>query len=322
MKICQTLTNNTKKLNDSKTPQLDAEVLLAHILRKPREWVLAHAEFKLSEKQVSDFEDSVSRRAEGEPVAFIVGYKDFYGLRFEVDRNVLIPRPETELMVEYGFKLLYKELRNLLRNKDSEFKIHNSKFCIADVGTGSGCVIISLFKNLRNLKSPSFPLLQRRMKEGFHFIGTDISKDALEVARKNTKTHGIENEITFLRGNLLEPVMKNFQLPVTSYQLLVTANLPYLSKDLYQSAEKDVKDFEPRLALESGKDGLDHHRRLFDQIKMLRVLCYVLCEISPEQKDIIKKEILNRFPKAKIKFHKDLAGKWRLVEIEIQKGSY
>ncbi len=184
-----------------------------------------------------------------------------------------------------------------------------------DVGTGSGNIIISLAKNAKNFK---FQI------SNFKFYGIDISAEALKVAKKNARLHGVEKKIKFLQGNLLEPFLRNIKPSVTSHHsLIITANLPYLSKEIYQSAPIDVKKYEPKSALYSAEGGLAHYHELLLQLKTSHVPCsmfHVSCflEISPEQKNPLSKIIKNIFPTAKISFEKDLAGKWRVCKIEIQ----
>lgn len=362
-----------EKISDLKTAQIpnaesEAREIFEFVLKKDWAFLLAHPEKQVPEKQVREINKLIRRRLNNEPLAYILGYKNFYGLDFIVNKDVLIPRPETEMMVEKVLILLKKELRNKLRNKIITY---------IDIGTGSGCIPISTLKNLS-------PLLRKHARriggEGVRewlinnridIIATDISLTALKTAKKNAEKHKVSNQIKFIQESLLSPflkgglpvppsfsegrrerleISKNYQSPVTSHQLIITANLPYLSENLYQSTQVSVKDYEPKQALLSGQDGLDHYRKLLDQIKTLRSspLCkgkleavindsknyssqnvnkggkfsaftsyQLFLEISPEQKDLIKKEILKRFPKAKISFHKDLAGKCRLVEIAI-----
>ncbi|MBU4347450.1 peptide chain release factor N(5)-glutamine methyltransferase [Patescibacteria group bacterium] len=318
MTIGQVLKEAVIKLNNYNTqpPHLDTEILLSHLLKKPREYILAHPEKKLTQKQVSSFKFQVARRAKGEPIAYITGHKEFYGLDFFVDKNVLIPRPETELMVDEIMK----------------HKTYNTKHIIfIDVGTGSGCIIITLAKLLKN-NIPALPA-------GRQFLATDISKPALLIARKNAKLHQVDKQIKFLQGDLMEPILKSPLTPLAKGgKIIITANLPYLTPSQIKNSPS-IK-YEPKLALSAGADGLKYYRKLFKQIQRIRLLpnfssgsrgfslagrlkppkpdlkvgrIIVLCEIDPSQttkiKQLIKKELFN----AKIQIKKDLRGLNRMV---------
>ncbi len=286
--ILDIATVQLKKCN-LQTPQFDAEVLLAHTLKKSREFVLTHPEEKLTKLQIKNYKSKITRRSLDEPIAYIVGHKEFYGLDFIVNKHTLIPRPETELMV------------------DEALAIINLKSILIDVGTGSGCIIVSIAKKLR---------AERDLRVSF--IATDISKKALTIAKKNAKIHNVDEDITFLQGNLLDPIIKNYKLKIKNSSLLVIANLPYLSKSIYKASSPSVKKHEPKTALLAGKDGLALYRKLFKQLKTLSVSCClpitVLCEISPEQKNIFEKEFKTVFPFSVITFLKDLSNKWRLAK--------
>lgn len=297
-------------------PPSEVEIILAHILKKSREYVLAHPEIypveyrqgrspqggefhrvKLTEAQKRQFNRLVKRRQNHEPMAYILGHKEFYGLDFKVAKDTLIPRPETEMLVE-------KALRNMELGTWNK----NEKLTVIDIGTGSGNIIISIAKNIEYQKS------------NIEYKGIDISSEALKVARTNAKKHKVDKKIKFIKSDLLD-----FLLRDTKYQIqdtIIAANLPYLSKTIYNSAIPDVKKFEPRSALVSGKDGLDHYEKLFKQLITLRQKCSMLhatcyMEISPEQKSKITKLITHYFPKVKPEFKKDLAGKWRMVTLSI-----
>lgn len=280
----------------SKINTFDLELLLANSLAKTREFVLSHPEYELTSHQSSVISKLISRRIKGEPVAYLTGHKEFYGLDFVVNKHTLVPRPETELMVE---KVL------------NESSIINHESCtIIDVGTGSGCVIISIAKNI----PANYEL------SAINFFATDISKEALKVAKKNTSIHDLDKKIKFLHGNILDPFLKTLGTKkMLSKKLVITANLPYLSEEIYNSAPIDVKNFEPKSALYSPEAGLQHYRKLLEQLKssafvlQSSITCFL--EISPEQKQPIIKIIKSFFPKANIAFTKDLAGKWRICKI-------
>jgi release factor glutamine methyltransferase len=173
---------------------LDAEVLLSFVIKKPREFVLSHPEMVLTKEQIKSLEKLIDRRSKLEPIAYLTNHKEFFGLDFYVDKNVLVPRPETELLVE-----------TVIGNIESD-----SSVTIADIGTGSGCIAIALAKNLPKTK----------------IFATDISKSALMVAKKNAEKHKIANQIEFKHGNLLD-VLDN---PVD----IIIANLPYVPRSEYK----------------------------------------------------------------------------------------
>lgn len=280
------------------TPTLDAEILLSFALKKPKEFLYAHSEKKLTRTQFGLFKKLIARRAKHEPVAYITGLKEFFGLDFYVSRNVMIPRPETEILVEETIKKI----------KDQKSKIKN---LIVDVGTGSGCIIISLAKKIPNYLITKLPI---------QFFATEISPSALKVAQKNARRH--KAAITFLHGNLLEPIIKKIKNQELKIKVLhVTANLPYLTTNQWRRTQPEIKKYEPRLALDGGPDGLKYHRQLLQQIKLLianyQLPITLFFEIDPSQVKRITKLIYRYFPAAKIEIKKDLAGRDRVVIVKL-----
>lgn len=214
-----------KKLERSKStsPSLDGEVLLSHLLNKPKEYLLINPQKKVDPKTEKKFLTAINRRILGWPVAYLIKEKEFYNLKFYVDKNVLIPRPETEGLVD----LAIQALGNKKRLK------------ILDVGTGSGCIIISLAKNLA--------------KQGNQYFASDLSARAIAVAKKNAKMH--KSKISFGDGSLLEPWGgEKFDA--------IVANLPYLDRRTDESTK-----FEPTGALIAAKKGLAMYEQLLKQIK-------------------------------------------------------
>lgn len=261
----------------------DIELILAYVLKKSREFIIAHPEHKLTKLQITNSKLLIKKRLKGLPIAYITGHKEFYGLDFKVNKNVLIPRPETELMV------------------DETLKITNGKTIIADIGTGSGCIIITLAGLIKNCK----------------LFGMDISEKALAVAKQNAKVRNVYKKIKFLKGDLLEPILKNKKFVIGNSSLVILANLPYLTPT--QIKNSPTIKYEPKSALTAGSDGLKYYRQLFKQIKMLRNVSYALCEIDPNQTLKIKKLIKRELPETTIKIKKDLAGLNRLVIINFKK---
>ncbi len=281
-------------IKNSRLSPLDAELLLSLALDKPREFLFSHPERELSFAQIAKFNKLAKRRLNGEPIAYISGKKEFYGLDFFVNKNVLIPRPETELLVE-------KALNRTLSPKC------NAPDTIIDVGTGSGNIIISVAKNI--------PIYKRKRKT---FYATDISDKALNIAKKNASKHRIRRHIKFLKSDLLEFV---FDSQNSMGNILLIANLPYVSKKIYKKNKVALK-YEPKTALISRENGLHHYSNLFKQIKKISASsifgAVYLLEISPEQRNGAKIFAKRYFPGSKIKFHKDLSGKDRVFEMIIK----
>lgn len=265
-----------------KTAALDAEVLLSFVLNKPKEFLYTHPEYKLTKQQITRFKQLVSRRSKCEPVAYLKNTKEFYGLDFLVDKRVLIPRPETELLVE--------EVLKQLRAQSSELR------AVADIGTGSGCIIISLAKALM---------------EHITCYATDISQKALQVAKLNAKQYKVK--MRFYHGNLLEP-LKNEKIDI------VVANLPYGWKQWNNntSAETSSLKFEPQQALFTKENGLYFYRLFLEQLaKRVQKPKLVFIEFDPRQTSSLKKLIKKYLQKSKLEIKKDLAGLNRLLIIKL-----
>jgi release factor glutamine methyltransferase len=233
--IGEALTAATSRLRDAgqPTPRLDAEVLLAHVTSRDRTWLLAHPEAPL--EQADAFQGAVARRATGEPVAYIRGFKEWRSLRIRTDARALIPRPETELVVEAAA---------------AEVRARGGRGLVWDVSTGSGAIVVALGLDFRDA------LTAGRLR----IIGSDISAEALELAAENLAAHGLTDAIDLVEGDLLGPVDGARPRPD-----VVTANLPYVS-----SAEVDGRlgslGFEPRIALDGGPEGLDLLRRFLAEV--------------------------------------------------------
>jgi release factor glutamine methyltransferase len=219
----------TQRLEEagSDTASLDAQIILAHILGKERGWLFAHYDQALSQEEAETFTDMVARRAAAEPVAYLVGHREFYGLDLTVDKRVLIPRPETELLIDA-----------VLDHIESRA---NQRVRMVDVGTGSGAVAVAVAANCPSVQ----------------IYAVDLSPAALEVAKENVKRHDSRGQITLLQGDLLSPLPEAVDI--------IAANLPYITSGDYPNLMADVRDYEPRLALEAGPEGLDLIARLLDQ---------------------------------------------------------
>ncbi len=262
------------------TPRLDAEVLLAHVLEKDRAWLLAHADKKLSPAQSTQFENLLRRREQREPVAYLTGHKEFYGLDFQVTPHVLIPRPETELVVETALQY-YQTAADSRRH-----------FTIVDVGTGSGCIAVTLAKHIPQAK----------------FVAVDVSAPALQIARQNARRHAVAEKITFLRGHLLAPVTG----PVD----MIVSNPPYVSDSELRGAMPEVSRYEPSQALAGGTDGLEVVRALLAQAgEKLKPNGCLLVEIGASQGAAAAQQAQQFFKSAGIEIKKDLAGLDRLLVV-------
>lgn len=262
--------------------KIEIEILLAEVLKKPKEFLFMNPEYQLSSYQVKSLSSLLKRRLMGEPVAYILGYKDFYGFRFKVNKNVLIPRPETEQIVHQVCQVC---------------KVNKAKqLQILDIGTGSGCIIISIAKQFENLKSPILNL---------QYIASDISVKALAVAKQNAKIHKVK--VKFVKSDLL----KNIKFVPD----IIVANLPYVPKKIYDLRFKDLR-WEPKGALVDRVKDFDIYERLLKQISALPHLPKVLfLEIDPKTKKYVINYVIKYLPKAKIKFYKDFNNLWRFAEI-------
>ncbi|HKY56157.1 MAG TPA: peptide chain release factor N(5)-glutamine methyltransferase [Anaerolineales bacterium] len=266
----------------SDTPALDASVLISHILNKPRTWVLAHPELTLTPEQQKQLNSSLDRLEAGEPFPYVLGKWEFFGLEFDVTPDVLIPRPETELLVEKAIAWLQS---------------HPKQRVVADVGTGSGAIAISIEVHVPDVK----------------ILATDISSKALQVAKQNAEKHGVNEKIEFVECDLL-PKKSSFANRQSSIDLLC-ANLPYIpTKELQRLP---IYNREPTPALDGGEDGLDQIRRLLRLApNWLAPNGLMLLEIEANHPTETLSLAREAFPKGEIRLHQDLAGKDRLLSIE------
>jgi len=228
MNALELINFGTYKLREKKiaTSRLDSELLLSKILNKKREEILINLEQNICQKYFFKYKKLIQRRSQHEPIAYILKEKEFWSKNFFVTTDTLIPRPETELMVE---KLI---------------RIFNGKtISILDIGTGSGCILISLLCELKNSNG----------------LGIDISKKALKIAKINSKTHGTHNKIKFLKKSLDAEFYKKFDL--------IVSNPPYIKSCEIKNLQEDVKKFEPILALDGGNDGLDLIKKVIYKTK-------------------------------------------------------
>jgi release factor glutamine methyltransferase len=258
------------------SPQLDAEVLLAHSLGLSRGQLHAQMNRELDAQAEETFKSLVARRRRHEPVAYITGHKEFFALDLKVDRRVLIPRPETETLVEVALTVARQKGLPVL----------------AEVGVGSGAVAIALAVNL----------------PGTQIYAIDNSPEALAVADENCRRHQVVDKVHLLRGDLLEPLPE----PVG----LIVANLPYVSQEELKGLAPDITQYEPLSALDGGADGLDHIRRLLTQAKSHLAPPGIIClEIGATQASAVNEAVREEFPDATVALVRDLAGLDRVVVI-------
>jgi release factor glutamine methyltransferase len=267
---------------------IDAEILLAHALKISREEMLAHDERRVPAFALAKFNSLVARRVKHEPIAYLVGHKEFYGLQFAVNKHVLIPRPETELVVE--------EALSKITHPTLSYNKRGGRCVVLDVGTGSGAIAISIAKNAPNAT----------------VIATDISKSALKIAKHNATLNDVDDRIVFEQSDLYPKKSR----PRFSGMAIITANLPYLPTRVWQKAMPDVKKFEPRTALDGGKNGLKYYDELFHQIVERNIKATIICEIDPSQKRSFPRLAKRHFPKATTEIKNDLAGRPRAVIVD------
>ncbi len=242
------LLNEGKKILSNsfvKTPKLDAEILLSCVLKKNLKEIIIDNKIKLKKKEINTYKDLIRRRKFGEPVAYIIKKKEFWKHSFYVDQNVLIPRPDSEIIIEETLKLIDKKNRGF----------------ILDIGTGSGCLIISIAKERPN----------------FFYSAIDISKKALKVAKTNAKMHQLENRIKFYQSSV-----DNFFKG--KYDLIIS-NPPYINKLKLKYLEKDIYGFEPLIALEGGLDGSSMLNKVIKKSSsLIKVGGKLILEIGFDQK--------------------------------------
>lgn len=288
MNVISTLEQISDRLGAiTDSPELDAQVLLAHLTGKPRTWLAAHPNSLLTDRQLVAVEEAVSKLMTGTPLPYILGHWEFFGLDFEVTPDVLIPRPETELLVEQA--ILWLQSRPVTAH---------SSLRAADVGTGSGCIAISLAKHIPDLR----------------VLATDLSLPALEVAHRNALHHRVAGRVDFVQCDLLPP--HPFPLPTESHFDVICANLPYIPTATLEHLL--VYGREPALALNGGADGLDPIRHLLKIApEWLAPDGLILLEIEAGQGMAAVSLAYDSFDHATINLRRDLAGRERLVAIRL-----
>ncbi len=258
------------------TPRLDAEVLLSHYLGMDRYGLYGQPELPVTGDAVQGFRSLVARRRRGEPVAYITGRREFWSLTFEVNRDVLVPRPETEILVEEVLKACVDEGREKPR--------------ILEIGTGSGAVSVAIASELK----------------GATIVATDISLDALRVASRNAMKNGVADRIDFVQGDLFASLAGSFDL--------IVSNPPYIAEHEFSHLPADVKEFEPSTALLAGADGTAFHREIAGEgWGRLEKGGLLFMEIGYGQEGRVETALQETNRYEDIRFRKDYAGITRVV---------
>jgi release factor glutamine methyltransferase len=233
-------------------PRRDAGSLMAYSLGQDRTFIISHSDEEVNDDVLYRFRSLVERRSAGEPLQYITGHQEFFCLDFDVSPDVLIPRPETELLVETASKLIPAKTDPIL---------------MVDVGTGSGCITISLL----------------HQRPGWRSVAIDLSPEAIAVAKHNAQKHGVENRIHFVVADSLDGLI---QQPIFD---LIVSNPPYVAEAAMTGLQREVRDYEPRLALTPGGDGLKVIRKLLNQSgPMLKTGGHLLLEIGFDQREAVE----------------------------------
>jgi len=276
----------------STSPRLDAELLLGFALHVDRVGVLAHPEAPVPQGAAETFETYIARRELGEPVAYIRGFREFHGLAIATDARALVPRPETEQLVDEAVAWVAGRLTVAPRPAGSP------PLRVADLGTGSGAIAVALITVLR----------KRRMDVHVEVTAVDISPDALQLAKENAVGHGVADRMDFRQADLLEGGEAPFDL--------ICANLPYVAAGEIDGLSRELA-FEPRGALDGGPDGLDVIRRLLGLLpRVLDADGLALLEIGSDQRDAIGAAVAGALPGWTCLVLDDLAGLARIVRVE------
>ena len=241
---------NILKKNGIKTYKLDCEILISQVFKKNRIDMILNSSKKLSDKQIILFNDLIEQRSKKKPVAYLVGKKEFWKYEFEVTKDVLIPRPDTEILIEQTLKIT-----NL-----------KSRLEILDIGIGSGCILLTLLKE----------------RKSYHGTGIDISKKTLDICRVNAKKLNLFNRIRLFKSDV-----DNFSFG--KYDLIIS-NPPYIKKFDLKYLEKDIYDYEPKSALDGGLDGLLQIKKvIINSSKLIKKNGILILEIAFNQTDRVKK---------------------------------
>lgn len=268
--------------HDILNPRLDAELLLSHVLNKKRIDLYLAFDHEVSESNLATFKGYIQRRIKHEPLQYITGVQEFYGLSIKVTPDVLIPRPETELLVEHVLKLVTN---------------HESQITILDLCTGSGCIVAALASQIPDAQ----------------LVGIDISEKALEIAKLNTENW--KKRIKLLHGDLFEPLRAHDSTIAQSYDL-ITSNPPYVPEPQLVSLQPEIKDYEPKIALVAEDNGLAIIRKIInDATKYLKKGGRLVMEIGDGQAEEVKTIIASNGSYGEVTVIKDYSGIERIISV-------
>lgn len=262
------------------TARLDAEVILAHVLDVDRLTLYVQFDRPLNSDEVDRYRNTIARRAKGEPVAYITGQREFYSLPLKTDKRALIPRQDTEILVDE----VLKSLQSLSPDGDPVE--------VADIGTGTGAIAIALAKSMDRVR----------------VVAVDVDTNALQLAEENVTLNDVSDQVTLVQGNLLEPLEdRRFHA--------IVSNPPYIAETEWDGLATDVREYEPKIALVSGKDGLSHIRRIIEQCSsVLRPEGFLALEIGYLQGESVR-EIARTAGFDDVHIYQDLAGRDRVVKV-------
>ena len=256
MNIENILSEGTSILQKSKVsnPRLDSQILLSRSINKDKKYIILNPKENLNFKQLKKFKDLIKRRKKGEPIAYLINYKEFWKDEFYVNKDVLIPRPDTELIIEQVLKIYSKQ----------------SQLQVLDIGTGSGCILLSILKERSN----------------FYGTGIDISKKSINISKFNAKRLKLNNRVKFIHSSI-----DNFK--IGKYDIIVS-NPPYIELLNLKYLDKDVINFEPKLALSGGFDGFSKIRKVISKAKnLIKKNGKFILEIGFNQKNKVKETLKN-----------------------------
>jgi len=289
MTILELLNWSTHCLRDHQVdnPRLNAELLLARSLNLSREELYTHLQDPYVEEEKGRFEGLIRKRLSGEPLQYILGYQEFWSIHFKVDPRVLIPRPETELLVEQSLSVLTAAC------------LKRTPY-VLEIGTGSGAVAISLATELKDL----------------FVVATDVSGEALLLARENARSAGVLQRIKFVNGDLFSPIRR---MPDQEPFDLILSNPPYIHRSRIQNLAKEIKDYEPTMALNGGEDGMEFYRSIVSQgPSYLRRGGWLLLEVGKGQGKRLSAMIEAEGSFSRPERIKDLSGIERVVKVQIR----
>ncbi len=271
---------------------LAAELLLMHALGRDRTWLYTHPEEELDASLAREYFALIARRAAGEPTQYLTGKQEFWGLEFEVNPDVLIPRPETEHVIEVALERLgARGIKINMRTGEPSPPLR-----IADVGTGSGCLAVALAHELPHAE----------------IFATDISAAALNVARRNAARHGVSSRVNFFEGDLLKPMSAS----LGSFDLIVS-NPPYVAQDHAATLAREVREYEPHTALFGGPSGIEMYERLVQEAgELLRSGGVLVLELGYNSAQPVRAVLVARRHWVNVNVTKDLAGIPRVLAAE------